>query len=125
MSQVVLDAKIPKGPIEDKWSNHKASVKLVNPANKRKYTIIVVGKGAKPVYAACVVLATHRLDVNRTIKGRFGRKASFASPDETRNLTGHEIGGVTVFGLPGDLPVWVDAAVMKRDRIVLGGGRSR
>jgi prolyl-tRNA editing enzyme YbaK/EbsC (Cys-tRNA(Pro) deacylase) len=85
-------------------------------------TIIVVGKGAEPVYAACVVLATHRLDVNRAVKGRFGRKSSFASPDETRALTGHEIGGVTVFGLPADLPVWVDAAVMTRDRIILGGG---
>jgi prolyl-tRNA editing enzyme YbaK/EbsC (Cys-tRNA(Pro) deacylase) len=85
-------------------------------------TIIVVGKGAEPVYAACVVLATHRLDVNRAIKTRFGRKASFASPEETRALTGHAIGGVTVFGLPATLPVWVDAAVMARDRIVLGGG---
>jgi prolyl-tRNA editing enzyme YbaK/EbsC (Cys-tRNA(Pro) deacylase) len=85
-------------------------------------TIIVVGKGAEPVYAACVVLGTHRLDVNRTIKAKLGRKASFASPDETRVLTGHELGGVTVFGLPPDLPIWVDAAVMGRERIILGGG---
>ncbi len=85
-------------------------------------TIVVVGKGSPPAYAACVVLATHRLDVNHAIKQRFGRKSSFASPDETRALTGHEIGGVTVFGLPADLPVWVDAAVMTRERIVLGGG---
>ena len=88
-------------------------------------TIVVVGKGAEPVYAACVVLATHRLDVNRVVKGRLGRKSSFASPDETRALTGHEIGGVTVFGLPDGLPVWVDAAVMGRERIVLGGGSRR
>lgn len=85
-------------------------------------TIVVVGKGDPPAYAACVVLATHRLDVNHAVKGRFGRKSSFAAPDETKALTGHEIGGVTVFGLPADLPVWVDAAVMDRDRIVLGGG---
>ena len=85
-------------------------------------TIVVVGKGNPPVYAACVVLATHRLDVNRTIKHRLGRKSSFASPDETRELTGMEIGGVTAFGLPADLPLWVDAAVMDRERIVLGGG---
>ena len=85
-------------------------------------TIVVVGNGTPPLYAACVVLATHRLDVNRAVKGRFGRKSSFASPDETRSITGHEIGGVTVFGLPADLPVWVDAAVMDRERIVLGGG---
>jgi prolyl-tRNA editing enzyme YbaK/EbsC (Cys-tRNA(Pro) deacylase) len=85
-------------------------------------TIVVVGKGTPPLYAACVVLATHRLDVNRAVKGRLGRKSSFASPDETRVLTGHEIGGVTVFGLPADLPIWVDAAVMARERIVVGGG---
>jgi prolyl-tRNA editing enzyme YbaK/EbsC (Cys-tRNA(Pro) deacylase) len=85
-------------------------------------TIIVVGKSNPPTYAACVVLATHRLDVNRTIRGRFGKKASFASPDETRALTGHELGGVTVFGLPAGMPLWVDSAVMERPRIVLGGG---
>lgn len=85
-------------------------------------TIIVVGKGTEPAYAACVVLATHRLDVNRAVKSRFGRKASFASPEETRALTGHEIGGVTAFGLPDGLPIWVDAAVMERGRVVLGGG---
>jgi prolyl-tRNA editing enzyme YbaK/EbsC (Cys-tRNA(Pro) deacylase) len=86
-------------------------------------TIVVIGKSIPPVYAACVALATHRLDVNRAVKARLGsRKASFASPDETRELTGMEIGGVTAFGLPDGLPLWVDAAVMDRDRIVLGGG---
>jgi prolyl-tRNA editing enzyme YbaK/EbsC (Cys-tRNA(Pro) deacylase) len=86
-------------------------------------TIVVVGKSDPPVYAACVVLSTHRLDVNKVVKLRLGtRKASFASPDETRALTGMEIGGVTTFGLPADLPLWVDAAVMGRERIVLGGG---
>ncbi|MBI3745125.1 MAG: hypothetical protein HY264_01095 [Chloroflexi bacterium] len=86
-------------------------------------TILVVGKSTPPTYAACVVLATHRLDVNHAVRDRLGtRKASFASPEETRALTGHEIGGVTAFGLPPDLPLWVDAAVMRRQRIVLGGG---
>jgi prolyl-tRNA editing enzyme YbaK/EbsC (Cys-tRNA(Pro) deacylase) len=86
-------------------------------------TIVVVGKSDPPVYAACVVLATHRLDVNRVIKQRLGaRKASFASPEETRALTGMAIGGVTAFGLPEGLPLWVDAEVMARERIVLGGG---
>ena len=86
-------------------------------------TIVVIGKSNPPVYAACLVLATHRLDVNRVVRDRLGtRKASFASPEETRELTGMAIGGVTAFGLPADLPVWVDAAVMDRERIVLGGG---
>ncbi len=86
-------------------------------------TIVVIGKSNPPVYAACIVLATHRLDVNRVVKQRLGtRKASFASQDETRALTGMAIGGVTAFGLPDGLPLWVDAAVMTRGRIVLGGG---
>ena len=86
-------------------------------------TIVVVGKSSPPVYAACVVLATHRLDVNRVVRDRLGaRKASFASAEETRELTGMAIGGVTAFGLPAGLPLWIDAAVMERERIVLGGG---
>ncbi len=86
-------------------------------------TIVVAGKADPPRYAACVVLATHRLDVNHAIRDRLGtRRASFASAEETRALTGQEIGGVTAFGLPDGLPIWVDAAVMARDRIVLGGG---
>jgi prolyl-tRNA editing enzyme YbaK/EbsC (Cys-tRNA(Pro) deacylase) len=86
-------------------------------------TIVVVGKADPRRYAACIVLAIHRLDVNRTVRDRLGtRKASFAAADETRTLTGMEIGGVTPFGLPVEVPIWVDAAVMARPRIVLGGG---
>ncbi len=48
----MLDAKIPAGPIADKWTNHKFSSKLVNPANKRKYRIIVVGTGLAGASAA-------------------------------------------------------------------------
>ena len=86
-------------------------------------TIVVVGKSDPPTHAACVVLATTRLDVNRAVRQRMGvRKASFASPDDTRALTGMQIGGVTVFGLPSEMPVWVDSRVMQRERIILGGG---
>jgi prolyl-tRNA editing enzyme YbaK/EbsC (Cys-tRNA(Pro) deacylase) len=86
-------------------------------------TILVVGKSDPPRYAACVVLAPNRLDVNRSVRVRLGtRKASFAPAEATRDLTGMEIGGVTVFGLPGDLPILVDRRVMDRERIILGGG---
>jgi prolyl-tRNA editing enzyme YbaK/EbsC (Cys-tRNA(Pro) deacylase) len=86
-------------------------------------TILVAGKAMPPPYAACVVLAPTRLDVNRTVKERLGtRKASFAPAEDTRSVTGMEIGGVTVFGLPADLPIWVDTRVMTRERIVVGGG---
>src|SRR5690606_11589008 len=42
---MILDSKIPEGPLAEKWTNHKFNLKLVNPANKRKYTILVVGTG--------------------------------------------------------------------------------
>jgi prolyl-tRNA editing enzyme YbaK/EbsC (Cys-tRNA(Pro) deacylase) len=86
-------------------------------------TIVVVGKADPRRYAACIVLATYRLDVNRAVRDKLGtRKASFAGADETRELTGMAIGGVTPFGLPDGLPVWIDAAVMARPRVILGGG---
>ena len=52
MSAITLDAKIPNGPIADKWNRHKFEMKLVNPANKRKYTILVVGTGLAGASAA-------------------------------------------------------------------------
>jgi prolyl-tRNA editing enzyme YbaK/EbsC (Cys-tRNA(Pro) deacylase) len=85
-------------------------------------TILVIGKASPPTYVACVVLATTRLDVNRAVKQRLGARASFAPAEATRALTGMEIGGVTVFGLPAEMPIWVDSRVMERERIVLGGG---
>lgn len=86
-------------------------------------TIVVIGKSDPPRYAACVTLAPYRLDVNRVVRDRLGtRKASFAPAEDTAALTGMQLGGVTVFGLRADLPVWVDARVMARERIVLGGG---
>jgi prolyl-tRNA editing enzyme YbaK/EbsC (Cys-tRNA(Pro) deacylase) len=86
-------------------------------------TIVVVGKSDPPRYAACVVLATTRLDVNRVVRRRLEvKKASFADAGATEQLTGMTVGGVTPFALPGDVPLWVDSRVMARDRIVLGGG---
>jgi len=86
-------------------------------------TIVVVGKSDPPSYVACVVLATTRLDVNRAVRQRLGvKKASFASADQTEEITGMMIGGVTPFALPDGLPIWVDSRVVARPRILLGGG---
>ena len=52
MSEIALDAKIPGGPIADKWDRHQFEMKLVNPANKRKYTVVVVGTGLAGASAA-------------------------------------------------------------------------
>jgi prolyl-tRNA editing enzyme YbaK/EbsC (Cys-tRNA(Pro) deacylase) len=85
--------------------------------------IVVASRDDPPHLAACVVLATQRLDVNRTVRRRLGvKKASFAPPELTREVTGMTMGGVTPFGLPDGLPLWVDPAVMARDEIVVGGG---
>ncbi|HNL26379.1 MAG TPA: FAD-binding protein, partial [bacterium] len=50
-----LDSKIPSGPLADKWSQHKFNMKLVNPANRRKYTVIVVGTGLAGASAAATL----------------------------------------------------------------------
>lgn len=88
--------------------------------------VVVIGKADPPVHAACVVLATTRLDVNGVVRRRLGtRKASFAPADAVVAATGMAIGGVTPLALPEGLPLWVDARVMARPRLVLGGGSRR
>ena len=85
--------------------------------------ILVKTKTGDERFVACVVLATPRLDVNKRVRKKIGaRKGSFAAPEDTRRLTGMDLGGVTPLCLPDDLPVWVDAAVMARETIILGGG---
>jgi prolyl-tRNA editing enzyme YbaK/EbsC (Cys-tRNA(Pro) deacylase) len=94
------------------------------PPERSANTIVVASKGADPMYAACVLLATTSLDVNNVVRRIMEvRKASFAGADPVRALTGMEIGGVTPFGLPDDLPILVDARVMEPDWIILGGGK--
>jgi prolyl-tRNA editing enzyme YbaK/EbsC (Cys-tRNA(Pro) deacylase) len=93
------------------------------PLDRSAHTILVASKGAEPTYVACVLLATTSLDVNNVVRREMGvRKASFARADPVRDLTRMEIGGVTPFGLPADLPVLVDARVMRPAWIILGGG---
>ena len=86
-------------------------------------TIVVTSKKVEPpLRVVCVVLGTTRLDVNRTVRERLGvRRASFADADTTVELTGMQIGGVTAPGITG-LPLWIDAAVLDRERVVMGGG---
>ena len=72
---------------------------------------------------ACALLAHTRLDTNHTVRKRLQtRKVSFASAGETRAITGMEPGGVTVFGLPDGLALWVDARVTTRERLIFGAG---
>ena len=73
-----------------------------------------------------MVLANTRLDVNHAVRELLGAaKCSFASAEEMHALTGMTVGGVTVFGLPAGLPLYVDARVLDLDWIILGtGGRN-
>jgi prolyl-tRNA editing enzyme YbaK/EbsC (Cys-tRNA(Pro) deacylase) len=85
--------------------------------------IVVASRLEPKEFAACLNLAPTKLDVNKRLRKLMGvRKASFANPDDTRHLTGMMIGGVTPFALPADLPLYVDARVTDRQRVIVGGG---
>jgi prolyl-tRNA editing enzyme YbaK/EbsC (Cys-tRNA(Pro) deacylase) len=93
------------------------------PPERSANTILVASKKEPKVYAACVVLATTSLDVNHAVRGLLGvSRLSFASADETVAATGMLVGGVTPFGLPEGLPIYVDEAVMAPEWVILGGG---
>lgn len=85
--------------------------------------IVVRSKSGPLHYAACLVQATRQLDLNRHARLLVGaRKASFASSDETVEVTRMVPGGVTPFGLPTTLPLFVDTPIMSLDRVIVGGG---
>ena len=93
------------------------------PPENSANTIVVATKKEPKKYCVCVVTASTRLDVNKTVRKLLGGpKCSFASADETKDLTGMLIGGVTPFALPADLPVFVDERIMALEYIILGGG---
>jgi prolyl-tRNA editing enzyme YbaK/EbsC (Cys-tRNA(Pro) deacylase) len=74
-------------------------------------------------YAACVVLATTRADINGIVRKHLGaRKISFASMDIAVTLSGMEYGGITPVGLPNDWPILVDVNVIDRERVIVGSG---
>src|SRR5215475_4030006 len=93
------------------------------PMEQSANTIIVGSKKEPRQYAACVVKATTRLDVNHAVRKLMGvSRLSFATAEETRALTGMMIGGVTVFALPEGMPLYVDDALMSCPYVILGGG---
>lgn len=95
-----------------------------SPADASANCVVVAGKRAGEArYAAAMVLATTRADVNGVIKRRMDvRKASFAAMDEAVALTGMAYGGITPLGLPVDWPILVDSAVAYCPELVIGSG---
>jgi len=93
------------------------------PKENAANTIIVAAKTDPKTYVACVVLATTKIDVNHKLSKLLGiRRMSFASADETKELTGQVIGGVTIFGLPDSMTIYIDRAVMSAEYAIVGGG---
>ncbi|GAA1701627.1 YbaK/EbsC family protein [Kribbella yunnanensis] len=86
--------------------------------------VIVLGKrGGESSYAAVLVLADDRADVNGVIRKHLGvRKISFTAQDDAVGTTGMEYGGITPIGLPVEWPVLVDEAVVAAGLVVIGSG---
>lgn len=85
--------------------------------------IVVVLKSDPPRHVACLVRADTKLDVNKKLSKLVGvKRLSFASADETAQLTGMLIGGVTIAGLPDSMPIYIDEKVMEQPRVIIGGG---
>jgi len=93
------------------------------PLDRSANAILLASKRPPNLFAVFLVLATTRLDVNGVARKLMDvRKVSFAHPDVTVNETGMVMGGVTPFGLPNHLPIYVDAAVIDQPWVIVGGG---
>ncbi len=93
------------------------------PPEESANTILVASRQEPKLWSASLVLSHTRLDVNHVVRRLMGAKrVSFASGEETIGRTGMMIGGVSVFGLPPDIPIYVDSLVMAAPRVVVGGG---
>ena len=98
----------------------------VAPEQSANCVLIAGRRGETTSYAACVVLATTRADVNGVVRRIMGaRKASFASMEDAVARSGMEFGGITPIGLPYDWPVFIDAAVARSAAVVIGSGLRR
>ncbi|MGZ8868052.1 MAG: YbaK/EbsC family protein [Thermoanaerobaculia bacterium] len=93
------------------------------PPDEACNTILVALKKTPREYVACLVRADSRLDVNHRVSKQVAfKRLSFAASEETAVLSGMEIGGVTLIGLPADVPILIDALVMAKESIIVGGG---
>jgi prolyl-tRNA editing enzyme YbaK/EbsC (Cys-tRNA(Pro) deacylase) len=96
------------------------------PLSMAANAIVVATKRPPRRLACCVVLGTRRLDVNRKVREIMGgEKVSFASAEDMRSVTGMEVGGVTPFCLPDDMPLFLCGTMLEQPRIIVGtGGRT-
>lgn len=119
-----LKARFEAFPIDPKYADTAAFCEKYGfSGDESANAILIASKKPEGAYALCLALANTRLNVNHRVRELLGvRKLSFASAEQTRELTGMEIGGVTPFGLQGDFPIYVDARIVALDRCIVGGG---
>jgi|SRR5580658_2475739 prolyl-tRNA editing enzyme YbaK/EbsC (Cys-tRNA(Pro) deacylase) len=98
----------------------------VSPAESANCVVITGRREGEARFAACVVLATTRADVNNVARRALDvRKASFAATEVAVAETGMEYGGITPVGLPADWPILIDSAVAAATLVVIGSGVRR
>lgn len=120
--------QVAAAPIDDALADTAqfCAAYQVAPEDSANCVVIAGRRGEVTRYAACVLLATTRADVNGLIRKRLdARRASFAAMEDAVSLTGMEYGGITPIGLPGDWSLWIDSAVLEREVVVIGSGLRR
>ncbi|MEU7886892.1 YbaK/EbsC family protein [Microbispora bryophytorum] len=123
-----LDVRVEVAEIDPELSDTAAFCERYGVAMEDSANCVVVAakRGGETRYAAVMVLATARADVNGIVRRHLdARKASFAPQAEAVELTGMEYGGITPIGLPEGWPVLVDENVTRRPFVVIGSGVRR
>lgn len=118
-------ADVRVAPIDADFADTAAFCEFydVEPGRSANCVVVAAKRGGETRYAACLVLATTRADVNGVVRRHLdARKASFAPMDDAVSRTGMEYGGITPIGLPADWPVLVDAAVVAAGPVIVGSG---
>ena len=119
----VLVAEIDPGLADTQAFCARYDVPLDRSAN---CVVLAARREGRAWFAACVVLATTRADVNGLAKKHLGAsKISFASIDAATEASRMEYGGITPIGLPSDWPILIDEAVAREHRVIVGSGVRR
>ena len=115
-------------PIEETLADTAAFCAAYDVAPESSANCVIVSgrRGDVVKFAALLVLATHRADVNGVVRRHLDvRKISFAPREEATGLTGMEFGGITPIGLPDSWPILIDEAVLAAGAVVIGSGLRR
>jgi prolyl-tRNA editing enzyme YbaK/EbsC (Cys-tRNA(Pro) deacylase) len=126
--QAVLLPEAQVAPIDPSLADTTAFCAAYDlaPDHAANCVVIVGRRGGETRYAAVMVLATARADVNGVIRKELDvRKCSFAPMERAVELTGMEYGGITPIGLPDDWPILVDDAVIAAGDVIVGSGLRR